>query len=433
MMDDAASRSSPSDRSHPGAVPDLDGYRRQVRAWLAEHCERRDGPREFHEIDYYTPEVMATNRALQRVLFEGGYAGITWPEEYGGQGLPAEYEIAFLDEASDYLLPDFGVLTGTTFHVCVPTMIAYGQPEFLQEFVPRVLAGEALVCQFFSEPSSGSDLAGARTRATKDGDQWVINGQKIWSTYAHLSDWGFCLARSNWDVPKHRGLTWFAVPSTAPGLTIRPIRQINETSEFCEDFFDDVVVPDRNRIGDVDHGWTVTQTMLVSERGGGRPVGSSEGVRPGPMAPDLVQLARRAGSLGDAVVRQKLARAHTIDFVGQALAARIAELGRLGRLDAGVAAYGKLFLGTYNPIRARLGVEIGGAQAMSWEPSDEHGADTSMAYLNSRIMSIAGGTNEMQRNGIGERALGLPREPSFDTNKPFTEVLRDARDWSGTT
>ena len=138
-------------------------------------------------------------------------------------------------------------------------------------------------------------------------------------------------------------------------------------------------------------------------------------------------------ALDDAVVRQKLAQAHTIDFVGRALAARIAELGRLGRLDAGVAAYGKLFLGTYNPIRARLGVEIGGAQAMSWEPSDEHGADTSMAYLNSRIMSIAGGTNEMQRNGIGERALGLPREPSFDTNKPFTEVLRDAKGWTGTT
>ena len=151
------------------------------------------------------------------------------------------------------------------------------------------------------------------------------------------------------------------------------------------------------------------------------------------MAPDLVELARRSEVLGNAVVRQKLARAHTIDFVGRALAARIAELGRLGRLDAGVAAYGKLFLGTYNPIRARLGIEIGGAHAMSWEPSDEHGAGTSLAYLNARTMSIAGGTNEMQRNGIGERALGLPREPSFDTNKPFTQVLRDAKEWTGTT
>jgi alkylation response protein AidB-like acyl-CoA dehydrogenase len=429
----SASATSGPDADETAAVPDLDAYRRQARTWLAEHFDKRDGPWEHHEIDYYTPEVMATNRERQRTLFEGGYAGITWPKEYGGQGLSDEYEAAFSDEANVYLLPDFGILSGTTFHICVPTMMAYGQPEFLRDFVPKVLAGEALVCQFFSEPSSGSDLAGARTRATKDGEQWVINGQKIWSTYAHLSDWGFCLARSNWDVPKHRGLTWFAIPSDAAGVTIRPIRQINETSEFCEDFFDDVVVPDTNRIGDVDQGWTVTQTMLVFERGAGRPVGNRDGFRLGRLAPDLVELARRSGVLGDPVVRQKLARAHSIDVVGRALASRIGELGRLGRLDAGVAAYGKLFQGTYNPIRARLGVEIGGVEAMAWDSFDEHGADTSLSYLNSRIMSIAGGTNEMQRNGIGERALGLPREPSFDTKKPFSQVLRDAQEWTGTT
>ena len=429
----SAQQGPDANESAASTLPDLDTYRRQARAWLAENFEKRNGPWVLHEVDYYTPEVMAASRERQRILYEGGYAGITWPKEYGGQGLPEEYESAFMDEAGNYLLPDFGILSGTTFHVCVPTMIAYGQPEFLRDFVPKVLAGEALVCQFFSEPSSGSDLAGARTRATKDGEQWIINGQKIWSTYAHLSDWGFCLARTNWDVPKHRGLTWFAVPSNAAGLTIRPIRQINETSEFCEDFFDDVVVPDGNRIGDIDQGWTVTQTMLVFERGGGRPIGNHDSFRPGHLAPDLVELARRSGVLGDPIIRQKLARAHTIDFVGRALALRIGELGRLGRLDAGVAAYGKLFQGTYNPIRARLGVEIGGAQAMAWDTSDEHGSDTSMAYLNARIMSIAGGTNEMQRNGIGERALGLPREPSFDTKKPFNQVLRDAKEWTGAT
>src|ERR1700728_2732815 len=238
------------------ALPDLEQYRQQARTWLAEHLEPRDGPPQYHEVDYYTPEVIAANRALQRILYDGGYAGITWPVAYGGQGLPDEYATVFTEEAKGYVLPDFGVLSGTTFSICVPTMIAHGSPEFLAQFVPTVLAGDALVCQFFSEPSSGSDLAGARTRATQDGEQWVINGQKVWSTYAHLSDWGFCLTRTNWDVPKHRGLTWFAVPSHAPGVTIRPIKQINETSEFCEDFFDDVVVPDRNRIGDVDHGWT---------------------------------------------------------------------------------------------------------------------------------------------------------------------------------
>ncbi len=257
-----------------GALPDLEAYRLEARAWLRDNMERRVGPPERHEVEYYTPEVMAASRVLQRRVYEAGYAGITYAKAYGGQGLPAAYELAFTEEAKDYVLADFGILTGTTFGVCVPTMVAHGQPDFLAEFVPKVLAGEALVCQFFSEPSSGSDLAGARTRATRDGDMWVLNGQKIWSTFAHLADWGLCLARSDWDQPKHRGLTWFAVPCDSPGLTIRPIRQINDTSEFCEDFFDDVAIPDIYRIGDVNEGWTVTQTMLVRERGSwkaGRP------------------------------------------------------------------------------------------------------------------------------------------------------------------
>jgi alkylation response protein AidB-like acyl-CoA dehydrogenase len=410
---------------------DATEFRLTARAWLSDNLQGRQGPVQRHEVSYYTPEVIAANRALQRTLFEGGYAGITWPKEYGGRGLPAEFEAIFQDEAKGYFLPDFGVLTGTTFGICVPTMLAHASADLLESFIPMVLAGDALVCQFFSEPSSGSDLAGARTTAIKDGEQWILNGQKIWSTYAHLADWGLCLARTDWEVPKHSGLTWFAVPCHAPGVTIRPIRQINETAEFCEDFFDDVVIADQYRVGDVNQGWTVTQTMLVFERGAGRP-GEGRGVTgPGPLAPDLVRLAKHSGRIDDPLVRQKLARAHTNDFVGRALASRIGELGRLGRMNPGVASYGKLFAGTYNPIRARIAVEIGGADAMAWGAEDDHGPDVSTTYLNGRIMSIAGGTNETQRNAIGERALGLPREPSFDTNKPFSQVLRDAKNWSG--
>jgi alkylation response protein AidB-like acyl-CoA dehydrogenase len=277
-------------------TPDATEYRERARAWLADHVPRREGPPKRREVSYYTPEVMAANRALQRTLYEGGYAGISWPKEYGGGGLPVSHELIFQEEAQGYALPEFGVLSGTTFGVCVPTMLAHAAPEFLSWFVPKVLAGEALVCQFFSEPSGGSDLAGARTSAVKDGDQWVLNGQKIWSTYAHLADWGMCLARTDWDVPKHSGLTWFAVPCDSAGLTIRPIRQINDTAEFCEDFFDDVAIPDFNRIGEVNKGWTVTQTMLIFERGAGR-VADRRGVGgPGTLAPDLVRLARRAGA-----------------------------------------------------------------------------------------------------------------------------------------
>jgi alkylation response protein AidB-like acyl-CoA dehydrogenase len=411
----------------------VEDYRLEARAWLSRNLEKRDGPAKGHEVDYYTPEVMAANRALQRKLYEGGYAGITWPKEYGGQGLPNTYEWAFFDEAADYVMPDFGPLTITTFYVCVPTMLSYASPDFLHRFVPKVLAGEALVCQFFSEPSSGSDLAGARTRATPDGEQWILNGQKIWSTFAHLADWGMCLARTDWEVPKHRGLTWFLVSCEAPGLTIRPIKQINEISEFCEEFFDDVIVPDADRICALNEGWAVTQTMFVFERGAGRPEDGIPLNGPGPLAPDLVELARRVGRAQDPIVRQKVARAHTNDFIGRVLGARIVELGELGRLNPGMASYVKLFRGTYSPVRARLAVEIGGGSAMTWDPSDPHGPQTSLAYLRGRAASIAGGTNETQRNVIAERALGLPREPSFDTRKPFNEVLRDAQTWTGTT
>ncbi len=410
----------------------LEEYRLTARAWLADNLRRRETPAHVHGVDHYTPDVVAANRALQRKLFEGGYAGISWPVEYGGRGLPQSFETAFLDEAAAYVTPDFGALTATTFYICVPTMLTHAPPEFLRRFVPLVLAGEALVCQFFSEPSSGSDLAGIRTRATRDGGVWILNGQKVWSTLAHLADYGLCLARTDWEAPKHKGLTWFVVPCSSPGLTIRPIKQIGGTSEFCEEFFDNVVVPDADVVGGVNEGWTVTQTMLVFERGAGRPSNATSRSGPGPLAPDMVRLARTTGRIHDPVVRQKLARAHTIDHVGRALADRIAEMGRRDPLGPGVAAYGKLFRGTYLPIRARMGMEIGGDCAATWDPTDPQGEESSAAYLNGRAASIAGGTNEMQRNAIAERVLKMPREPSFDTNRPFSQVLREAENWNGT-
>ncbi len=285
--------------------------------------------------------------------------------------------------------------------------------------------------QFFSEPEAGSDLAGIRSRATRDGDRWILNGSKIWSSGAYYADYGMCLARTNWDVPKHRGLTWFAVATTAPGVTVQPITEINGDAEFCQEFFDDVELTDGDVIGEVDQGWRVAQTMLVFERGGGgsEPPGRA---REAGLAPDLVALARRVGRDQDPVVRQLIARAHINDFAQQRLGARVAARLRASKgTDHGVAAYGKLASGVLDPIRARIGMQIGGPEALLWEPGDVGGKTPSLNYLNGRVMAIAGGTNEMQRNGIGERVLGLPREPSFDSNKPFSEVIRNARNWNG--
>jgi alkylation response protein AidB-like acyl-CoA dehydrogenase len=328
-------------------------------------------------------------------------------------------------------VPTFGGAGSVTMGPIARSMLAHATPEFCARHIPKILSGEELWCQFYSEPAAGSDLAGIRTTARRDGDHWVLNGSKIWSTGAHQADFAMCLARTDWDVPKHRGLTWFAVSTHAPGVDVRPIRQINGASGFCESFIDDVVVTDDDLIGEVNQGWSVAQTMLVYERGAGD--SGAARAEPRELAPDLVELARKAGRLDDPIARQAIARAHINDFAQYHLGRRIAaRLLSSETPQPGVAAYGKLAAGILSPIRARLGVEIGGSQALLWpEGAGEPDTLAALNYLNGRMVSIAAGTNEVQRNGLGERVLGLPREPTFDSTKPFREVVREARNWSG--
>jgi alkylation response protein AidB-like acyl-CoA dehydrogenase len=377
-----------------------------------------------------TPQEIAESRVLQRKLLDAGWAGISFPREYGGQGLTAAHEEVFRQESLGYVLPDFGGAGAVTFGPIARSLLAHAAPALLQRHIPKILSGEELWCQFYSEPEAGSDLAGIRTTAVRDGNRWVLRGSKIWSTGANHADYAMCLARTNWDVPKHRGLTWFVVPTKARGVTVRPIIQINGGAGFCEEFLDDVEVTDDDIIGEINQGWAVTQTMLVYERGVGQ--SGPNPAEPRRLAPDMVALARKAGRSDDPVVRQLIARVHANDYVQFHLGRRIAVRVRSSRTpDPAVAAYGKLAIGTLTPIRARIGVEIGGGEALSWHPGDREGERSSIYYLNGRMTSIAAGTNEMQRNGIGERVLGLPREPTFDSNKPFSEVIRASRNWDG--
>src|SRR5215217_5346065 len=409
---------------------DVDQFREQARAWIQANLEPRPPKGTSDAGSERTLEDIAAARALQRRLFDAGYAGLSFPAEYGGRGLGAVHERAFREEAADHVLPDLGVAGGVTFGPIARSLLAHATPEFLARHIPRILSGDEIWCQFYSEPEAGSDLAGIRTRATRDGDNWVISGSKIWSSGAYYADWAMCLARTDWDVPKHRGLTWFAVPTDAKGVTINQIRQINGSAEFCEEFLDDVVVTNEDVIGEVNRGWTVTQTMLVYERGAGE--SNNATFEPRELAPDLVELARRVGRTNDPVVRQAIARAHINDYAQFHLGRRIAErLRASAEPDHAIAAYSKLAAGMYTPIRARLGLEVGGSAALAWAMGDEQGQQPALNYLNGRVIAIAAGTNEMQRNGIGERVLGLPREPSFDTTKPFSEVLRSSREWSG--
>jgi alkylation response protein AidB-like acyl-CoA dehydrogenase len=277
-------------------------------------------------------------------------------------------------------------------------------------------------------------MAGVTTTATRDGDNWILSGSKIWSSGAYYADYGMCLARTDWDVPKHRGLTWFAVPTSAPGVTVEPLQEITGDIEFCKETFDDVVIPDADRIGEVNDGWTVAQTALLYEReasSGGRTT-TAPASQVGALAPDLVALARRVGRERDPHVRQLIARAHTQDWALGQLGVRVGQLMReAGPAGAAIVSYIKLAAGTVEPERAQAAMAIGGGAAIAWPRGDQLGVTTSLGYLNARVTSIAGGSNEMQRNGVGERVLGLPREPSFDRDKPFREVVADAAAWSG--
>jgi alkylation response protein AidB-like acyl-CoA dehydrogenase len=413
---------------------DVETFRTEARRWLRDNLEQRDphthGPH-LRVVHRNTAEGIAEARDLQRKLYEAGYAGISFPAEYGGRGLTPAHQRVFDEEAAEFAMPDFGVVSGTTMEVCSRTMLVHASSELLRRHIPTILAGEALWVEFFSEPAAGSDLAGIRTRADRDGSRWIINGSKVWSSGAYFAEYGMCLTRTNWDVPKHRGLTWFAVPTNADGVTIRPIKQINGDAEFCEVFFDNVELTDDDLIGQVDDGWAVTQTMLVFEREAAHfflPAGPDDNG----LAADLVELAQKAGKDKDATVRQLVARASINDFAQQQLGLSVeARLRSPQGMDHGIAAYVKLAAGTMVPIRARIGMEIGGRQALMWRPGDVEAMTSSINYLNGRLMSIAGGTNEVQRNGIGERILGLPREPSFDTIRPFCDVIRDAHSWNG--
>jgi alkylation response protein AidB-like acyl-CoA dehydrogenase len=415
------------------AEVDLDEYRARAARWLADNLPRREpgsyrGARGGGADD--SAEFMAEQRALQRKLFDGGYAGIAWPAEYGGAGLTAQHQRVFNEEAAGYAVP---ILGGVTFGIIGPTILVHGTEEQKRAWIPKMLSGEEIWVQFLSEPSAGSDLAGIRTRATRDGDTWVINGAKVWSTGAMVSDMGMCLARTDWDAPKHRGLTWFRVPIRSQGVTVRPIREINGGAEFCEEFFDDVVVPADHMIGDVNGGWPIANTLLNFERGAGRdaPPAALQGAGARELAPDLVALARATGAEGDRHVRQLIARAHVNDYMHAQLARRVVTAISTRAVDASAASLIKLGSGIYDPIRARIGMEIAGSRGIAWSADDPGGNDVSTTYLNGRIMAIAGGSNQVQRNIVGERLLGLPREPSFDADKPFNEVLRDAQNWTG--
>lgn len=377
-------------------------------------------------------------RELQRIVFDGGFAGIAFPTEYGGAGLSLDHQKVFYDTAHALgrQTPGGGLLM-VSVGMLGPTILDHGSHAAKARFLPPLLRGDEIWMQLLSEPRGGSDMAGATTRITRDGDRYILSGSKMWSTSAHLADYGLCLCRSNWEAPKHRGLSTIAVPlKNTPGVTIEQTRAANGTAgEFCEEFFDDVSLPVENLIGDENSGWSVAQGLLFHERNAVSNVGfgyvgpagwtgGSDGG--GGRRSDIAELVRAALARGEgAALHQQIAEAYIEEVVLPLTSARIMTGMKVGTHQGQWGSLMKLQGSVAGVERQRTVLAATGAAGVIWDGLEVELDNPGTAWLGARGGTLAGGSNEMQRNIISERLIGLPREPSFDRDKPFSEVIRN--------
>jgi alkylation response protein AidB-like acyl-CoA dehydrogenase len=396
---------------------DVEQFRERARAWL-----ELNAPRSFASTPEM-PEYWAEARAFQRLQHAAGFAGIAWDERYGGHGLTLDHQFAFNEEAARYELPSQGFQI--TLAILGMTILEHGTEQQKERLLPEMLRGAALWVQLLSEPGAGSDLAAVRMRADRDGDAWVLNGEKVWSSFAQWSDYAMVLARTDWDVPKHAGLTMFVMPLDTPGVTMRPLRQISGDEEFCQEFFDDVRLRGDAVLGTVNHGWSVAGSMfdysrlMTSGAGLTGPVFAKDrGGDPDP-GRDLVDFVNRAGLGADPRVRQLLADVVVDNIVSGLLANRVAASAEEHPAKANMA---KMFGSLVVQRRCEVDLELRGESVIGWAPSESQGGVPLFEYLKGRTASVAGGTHEVMKNNIAERVLGLPREAASDRDVPFKDV-----------
>lgn len=395
--------------------PDEAQYRVRARAWL-EREVRSFGPWSNHDD---SPAGIARRRAWQRRLYEGGWTGITWPREAGGQGATPVHEAIFEEEQARAGRVD--TLFRPAIHDAGRLLLAAGSPG-QRAHLRRILAGEEIWCHLLSEPEAGSDLANLATRAVPDGDQFVVNGQKIWTSYAHVADFGLLLARTDPHVPKHKGLTYFILDMDAPGVSIRPIRQMTGGSHFNEVFFTDVVIPAGAVVGEINGGWGIARTSMSNERAY---IGSQ--ATSNPKFPDLLDLARARHRTGDPATRQRLAACYTRDQVLRFLRLRAHTALSQGQQPGPETSLLKLALGRHAVESAGDAMALLGPLGTVVEAVDADNPGWVHAFLDSPRGTIGGGTEQMQLNTIAERLLNLPREPGGEGHIPWSEARRSRR------
>jgi alkylation response protein AidB-like acyl-CoA dehydrogenase len=408
-------------------APDLAEFRAQARRWLAEHAEPKasgagrwgegsDGVAVFHDLSIEDErDLIDRLAAWERAKYDAGYGGLTWPAEYGGRELDPLYDDAFAEEQDAFATPEPHELVSVTRNLIAPTLRLLGS-ESQRALVPAMLRAEQLCCQLFSEPSAGSDLATLSTRAVRDGDGWIVNGQKVWSSGAQFADWGELIARTDPSRPKHQGLTAFLLPMDSPGVEVRPLRQMSGGSSFCEVFLTDVRIPDTLRLGDIGAGWRVALTTLGFERGN-----SSASSSIGGSFDQVLALAQHLGTVGDPLTRSQLAQIYAHEFLAvvakqrdQAARRTGAPLGAIGSVrklqwTQKMSLIADVVTDQLGPL---LTADTGEWGTFAWT---EH-------VLGAPGYRIAGGSDEIQRNIIAERLLDMPPEPRGDRDTPWSAL-----------
>lgn len=393
-------------------------FRDEVRAFLAANARPRQQISPwaipFHTDDEASRRSFERGCAWQRTLYDNRLAGLTYPVEYGGRGGTTWHQRIYDEEAAAYDVSSGFI--ASTIAMLGPTLMAFGTEEQKAHYVPRLLSAEYAFCQLFSEPGAGSDLAGLACRAVRDGDEFVVNGQKVWNSAAQFANWGFLLVRTDPDVPKHRGITFLLVDMSSPGVEVRPLVQSTGASEFNEVFLSDVRIPVANVVGEIDGGWAPARMVMSNESAF---IGSGNA---GSTFEKLRLLASEAGVVSDPTIRHGIADVYIRERVLGMIGERIMSAVRRREMPPVDPALLKLAIAVNRVESGNLAMRIVGAHGLV--SVDEKSLWAQFELMNRFMISIGGGTNEVQRNNIAERALGLPKEPRDDHTKPWKDVLR---------
>jgi alkylation response protein AidB-like acyl-CoA dehydrogenase len=381
-------------------TPEQERFRGDARAWLVDRLDGRyekvrgrGGPGDEHEL-------FDERWEWEQELGRDGWIGLGWPGAYGGRGATLVEQMIFFEEYARAGGPGRVGIVGEG--LLGPTIVHFGDDAQKRRFLPGILLGTEIWCQGYSEPDAGSDLANVQTRAERDGDEWVLHGQKVWTSLAHWAHWIFVLCRTNRDAPKHKGLSYLLVPMDQAGIEIRPIVQITGHSEFNETFFDGARTPIENVVGEVDGGWRVAMGTLAFERGAstlGQQLAFENELR------DITAIAQANGAAAEPVVRQRLAQAWITLRIMRYHALRTLPLMESGTISPATSIH-KLFWASFHRALGELAIDVVGAGAVAGDDDRRR-----RLFLYSRADTIYGGSNEIQKNVIGEQALGLPREP----------------------